>query len=162
MLDVHVDLVDLEEVLPVLGVGGGQLHAEGEALAAEEQVRDALVGEGGEAALALDVEGHVAQVHLHAADLDVERVLVAARELLAAPAEEVVAGDLEHVWHEVVALEHEVLDDGVHLVVRVLDARDRDVGHVFEDGRDDDFGQVFDEVWLELRLALLVVAEVSE
>ena len=61
--DLHVDVLDLEHAGLVL-VGGCDVRRDSETLAAEQDVRKTRVGELGEAALLLEVEGDIAHVRL--------------------------------------------------------------------------------------------------
>lgn len=165
VLDVRLNLGDLEEVgLRVLAglIGGLHLDLEAEAGTAHENVHNTLVGDGGEALLALDVVRDVPEVHLHTRDGEHDLILVLARDGLAAPAPIVVRAKLQRVGGEVVALNDEVLNNGIDHGVAVLDTWDRDVAHVLKDGREDDIAQVLHEVRLEDGLAVLVVTEVVE
>lgn len=161
-LKVNVDLVNLEEVLTVLLGGSGDLHAEREAITRQQDVGNTSVGDGGEAALALDVEADITEIHLDTGNLDVHGVVVVVGNLLAAPAEVVLAGNFKDVGHEVVALEDKVLDNGIKLRVGVLNARDGDIGSLLQDSREDDGSQILDKVRLEGRLAVGIVAKILE
>lgn len=127
---VNVDLLNLEVVLTVLLLSGGDLHLKGEAVAREDDVSNTSVGERGEALLALDVEADVAKVHLDASDLDLHGLVVLVGNLLATPAEVVLAGNLEDVGSKVVTLKDKVLDDGIELRISVLDSRNGNIGNV--------------------------------
>lgn len=162
VLNVHINLVNLKEVLAVLIVGGRQLQAEAEPIAGHLDVSNTSVRDGREALLAFDIEANIAQIHLDTGDFDVDRVPVGARNLLAAPTEVVVAGDFEDVGHEVVALQNQILNDSIYLGIRVLDAGDGNVCDPLEGSRDDDLCQVLKEMRLEDCLAIFVLTEVGE
>lgn len=162
VLDIDVNLVNLEEVLPVLSIGRGHLHPKSEALALEENVEDTSVAERWESLLPLDVVAHIAQIHLDTGNLDVNSHLVLVGDLLATKAHVVFTSNFEDIGHEVVAFKDEVLNHGIDLGIRILDAGDRDVGNVLEHSRKDDVCQILDEMGLEGRLAVLIVAKVSE
>lgn len=104
----------------------------------------------------------IAEIHLDTSDLDLNGLVVLVGNLLAAPSEVLVTGDLKDVGHEVVTLENQVLNDGIKLRVGVLNAGDGNVGNVLHDGRDDDISQVLDQMRLEDGLSVIIVAKVSE
>ena len=83
-------------------------------------------------------------------------------DLLAAPAEVVVATKLHHVGQQVVALDDKVLDHHIDHGVRHLNTRDRDVADVLEDTGDDDVAEILEQVLLEDNLAVSVAAEILE
>jgi hypothetical protein len=162
VLNINIDGVDLEEVGLVGLVRGLHSDLEAQTSAAEEDVHDTLVGDAREALLLLDVVGDVAQVALHARNRQHDLILVAVLDLLAAPAPVVVAAELENVRGKVVTLNDEVLNDDIHHVVGELDTGDGNVADVLKEGREDDISQVLDQVRLEGRLAVLIVAKVVE
>ena len=161
-LEVNVDLVNLEEMLTVLLGSSGNLHAEREAITRQQDVGNTSVRDGGEAALALDVEADIAEIHLDTSNLDVHGVVVVVGNLLAAPAEVVLTGNFKDIGHEVVALKNKILDNGIELRIGVLNARDGDIGSLLQDSREDDGSQILDKVRLEGRLAVGVVAKILE
>lgn len=161
-LDINVNLLNLEEVLGVLLVGGGDLHLEGETVSGKENVNDTGVSERREALLPLDVVADISEIHLDTGNLDLNGLVVLVGNLLAAPAEVVLAGNLADIGCEVVALKNQVLNDGIELRIGVLNARDGNVGRVLHDGWDDNLSQILDQVGLEDGLAVLVVAEIIE
>ena len=65
-----------------------------------------------------------------------------------------------HVRQQIGRRERQVLDDEVELVVGVLDARDRDVAGLVDEGREDDRAQVLPEVLLVLQVAIAVEEQV--
>jgi hypothetical protein len=165
VLDIRLNLGDLEEVgLRMLAglVGSLHLDLEAKAGATHEDVHDALVGDGRETLLALDVVRDVPEVHLHTRDGEHDLVLVLARNGLATPAPVVVRAKFERVGCKVVALNDKVLDNRVHHGVAVLNAWNGDVANILKDGRKDDFGHVLDKVRLEDSLAILVLTEITE
>lgn len=162
VLHVNVNLLDLEEVLAILLVRGGKLHLERETISGKDDIGNTSVGDGGKALLALDVEADISQIHLDTSNLDLDGVGVLVGNLLAAPAEVVLVSQLKDVGSKIVTLKNKVLDDGVELVIGVLDTRDRDVGNVLKDSGKDDISQIADQMRLEDRLAILIVAEISE
>lgn len=66
----------------------------------------------------------------------------------------VVASKFNNVWHEVVALDHQVLDDYVGHGILHFDTRNGNIANIFEDRGKDDVGEVLDEVFLELDIEL--------
>lgn len=162
VLDIDVDVVNLEEVLAVLGVGGRHLDLEAETSSTEEDVHQTFIADGWESLLLADVVADIAEIHLNTAHGQHNRVLVAVGNVLASPAPVVVAGKLEHIGSEVVTLNHKVLNHRINHGVSVLDARYGNIADVLEDGRKDDVSQVLDEVRLEGRLPILVITEVIE
>lgn len=102
------------------------------------------------------------QVHLNARDRHHDLVLVLALDRLAAPAEKVVAAELEYVGRQVVSLDDQVLNDGIGHGVRILNARNGHVADVLEDTGEDDLAKILEQVRLEGWLALLVVSEIGE
>lgn len=159
---VNVNLLDLEVVLAILLVGGGDLHLKGKAIAGEDNVNNTLIGDGGESLLAVDVVAHVTEIHLDASNLDLHGLMVLVGNLLATPAEVVLAGNLQDIGSEVVTLEDKVLDDSIELRVGVLNSGNGDVGNVLQGSRDNDIPQVLEQMGLEDRLAVLVVTKVLE
>ncbi len=83
-------------------------------------------------------------------------------DLLAAPTEIVVATKLEHVGHQVIGFNDEILDHGVDLRIRHLDPGDWHISDVLEDSREDNLAEILDKMLLEHRLAILVIAKVKE
>jgi hypothetical protein len=83
-------------------------------------------------------------------------------DLLAAPAEIVVATELQHIGGEVVAFNHQVLHYRIDHRVRNLNARNGDVARVFEDGGHDHIADILQKMLLEHRLTILIGAEVVE
>ncbi|KNB10096.1 hypothetical protein FOXG_20303 [Fusarium oxysporum f. sp. lycopersici 4287] len=162
LVEVNIDLLNLEVVLAILLVGGRHLHLEGEAITREDDVSNTSVGDRRETLLALDVEAHITKIHLDASNLDLDGLMALVGDLLAAPSEVVLAGNLEDVGGKVVTLKDQVLDDSIDLGVGVLNSRNWDVGNVLKGGRDNDIPQVLKQMRLEDRLAILVVAKVLE
>ena len=74
----------------------------------------------------------------------------------------VVASKFNNVWHEVVALDHQVLDDYVGHGILHFDTRNGNIANIFEDRGKDDVGEVLDKVFLELDIATLIATQVSE
>ncbi|KAI6767974.1 hypothetical protein HG530_005983 [Fusarium avenaceum] len=140
---VNIDLLNLEVVLTILLVGSRHLHLEREAVAREDDVSNT-------------------SVHLDTGNLDLHGLVALVGNLLAAPAEVVLAGDLENVRSEVVTLKNKVLNDGIELRIGVLNSRDGDVSNVLEGSRKDDIPQVLEQMRLEDRLTILVVAKILE
>lgn len=163
VLDINIHLGDLEEVRTVvLRVSRLGRDLEAETLSTQEDVGNTLVLDGREALLPVDIVADVTEVHLDARHRDHDLVLVLVRDLLAAPAPVVVAGKLENVGGEVVALNDKVLDDSIHLRIAVLDARDRDVPDVLEETGEDDLGNILKEAGLESSVAAVVLAKIVE
>jgi len=90
VLDIDIDAVDLEEILPVGPLRIRQLHSEAKAATAKEDVHNSLVSELCPALLALHVVGNVSQVHLDARDVDADRIGIPVCDLPASKAEIVV------------------------------------------------------------------------
>ena len=89
-------------------------------------------------------------------------MLVLIADLSASQAEIVVIAKLEDVGEEVVALDDEVLDDGINHRVRSFNAGNRNIASVLENTRDDYIGEILDEMQLERGFAILVGAEILE
>lgn len=124
-LDVHG--LDLEHRALVL-LRARQMHGRSEALAAEEHVRETRVAQLREAGLLAEPEGDVAHVRLDLAERERELVVLLVLDgLVGRELEEVVRLERDDVREEVPAGERQVLDDEVHLIVGVLDARNGDV-----------------------------------
>lgn len=104
----------------------------------------------------------IAEIHLDTGNLDLNGLVVLVGNLLAAPSEVLVTGDLKDVGHEVVTLKNQILNDGIKLRVGVLNAGDGNVGNVLHDGRNDDISQVLDQMRLEDGLAVVIIAKVGE
>lgn len=158
-LDVHVvdvdgDLVHLHDVLAVFLVGNGGSDLETEALAAKEDVHNTLVRDGREALLLLEIVADISQVGLNTRSRDHELIVALAADLLAAPAEVVVATEFQDIGHEVVALDDQVLNDNIDHGVGNLNTRDGNVAHVLKDTRQDHVANVLQEMLLESHLAL--------
>jgi hypothetical protein len=81
---------------------------------------------------------------------------------LATHTEVVVIAELENVGEEIVAFNDQVFDDSIDHRVRHFNARDGYIAGVGEDGRDDDLGEILDQMRLEGRLAILIVAKIQE
>lgn len=162
VLDVNSDLIQSDEVLAILLVGGASSNLEVEALAAQNNVHNTSVGDRGETLLLLDVVANITKISLDASGRDHDLVVMLVADLLATPAEVVVTAKLESIGHQIVALNAQVLDNNIDHRVRNLDARNGDVADILEESRQDDVGQVLDKMFLELGLAILVVAELLE
>ncbi len=162
VLDVNIDLVNLEEVLAILFGGRGHLDLKVQATTVEEDVGNADISDGRESLLLFDVVRNVTQVALNARDSDATRVLLLVRDALAAPAHVVVGGKLDGVWHEVVGLDDQVLNNAVHHLVLILNAWNWNVSGVLEDSRKDNLANILKKVWLEGWLSVLVVTKVVE
>lgn len=162
VLDVNVNSVDLEEVLAVSLVCSLHSDLEAQTSTTKEDIHDTLISNTGEALLLLDVVADIAKVALDARDGKHDLVLVLAGDGLAAPAPVVVAAKLQDVGSEVVTLENEVLDNGIHHGIRVLDTRNRNVTNGLEDTGENDISQVLDKMRLELSLSVLVLTKVEE
>lgn len=90
VLHINVNLVDLEKVLAVRLLSGGQLHREAESRATEEDVGNTSVSDTWESFLPLNIVGNVLQIHLDTRDGCSDRVIVLIGDLLASPTEVVV------------------------------------------------------------------------
>jgi len=156
-LHAYVDFFNLEDVLVVMLVSSRHLHPEGETIARQKDVQNASVSDAREARFALNMVADITKVHLNASDFDIDGVLVLVGNLLASPAPVVVAANLENVGHKVVALQYEVLNNGIELGIRILDAGNGDVGHILHDGWNNDLCQIFDQVRLEGSLSILII-----
>lgn len=88
--------------------------------------------------------------------------MVLVRSRLTTPFEVVIIGDFKHIWHQVVTLNDQVLDDGIDHGVGDLDARDGHISGVLEDARNDHVDKVFHQVRLECGLSILVRAKIIE
>ena len=109
----------------------------GETLATEEHVCETLVGELGEAGLLAEVERDVAHVRLDLAERERELVVrLVADGAVRRELDKVVRVHGDDVREDVAALEREVLDDEVELVIGVLDARDGDVANLDKSQRE--------------------------
>ena len=102
------------------------------------------------------------QIHLDTRHRERRLAAQFARRCLPAPTDVIVAAEFEHVRHQVVTLNDQVLNHGIHLGIAVLDAWQRNVSDILEQVREDDVGEVLDKVRLEGGVALLVGAEVVE
>lgn len=102
------------------------------------------------------------QVHLDTRHRHHDLVLVPACNILATPTEPIIGAELEQIWREVIALNDQILDNGIHHRVGVLDTGKRDVLNIFEDGRNDNVAHVFEQMRLECGLAVLVIPKVIE
>ena len=71
-------------------------------------------------------------------------------------------GNLKNVGHQVITLNHQVLDDSIELWVLVLNSWDRHVLNISEETWKDDIAQVLEQMWLEGRLAVLIVSKILE
>ena len=101
---------------------------DGETMPTKEHVRDTRVAQLREAALLAEVERDVAHVRLNVAERKRELVVVLVLDgVVRRELDEVVRLHGDDVGEDVAALEREVLDDEVELIVGVLDTRDGDV-----------------------------------
>lgn len=138
VLDINIHLRDLEEVLRVLLISGLSRNLEAETISTEEDISNTLVLDARETLLPVDVIADVTKIHLDSRHGNHDLVLVLVGDLLAAPAPMVVACELKDVGCKIITLDDEVLDNGIHLGVGVLDARDRNVPHILKECGDDD------------------------
>jgi len=162
VLNVDINLGDFEEVLAITCVSSLSSNLEAETLATHEDIADANVLDGKEALLAIHVESDITEVHLDTGDSQHNLILFLIGNLFPAPAPIVVRAEFKNVGSEVVALDHEILDNDVDHGIRVLDTRDGNVPCVNQEPRNDDLGQVLDKMGLECRLSVFVVAKVKE
>lgn len=102
------------------------------------------------------------QVGLDARNVNRELVLVATLHVLAAISEMVVAGDVHNVGQDVISLNDEVTDDNVNVSAGELNVGDGDVADALNDLGDDNIAKISEQVWLELRLAIFVLAQIRE
>jgi hypothetical protein len=72
------------------------------------------------------------------------------------------ASNLQDVGHQVITLNHKILDDSIDHWVTVLNSGNWDVADALEGERKDDLGEILDQMRLEGWLAVLVVAKVVE
>ena len=89
-------------------------------------------------------------------------VIILAGDFLPTPAVVVIASKFNNIWHEVVALDHQVLDDYVGHSILHFDTRNRNIANIFEDGGKDNVSEVLDKVFLELDVATLIATQVGE
>ncbi len=78
------------------------------------------------------------QIHLYAGNRHHELIFVRASHVLAAPPEVVVVGNLEQIGHQVVTLDDEILYDGIHHRIGVLNSWYGNICHTLEKTRKDD------------------------
>ena len=126
-VQLHVHVLDLEHAGLVL-LRAREVHGRSKALAADNDVRETRVGDLREAGLLAEPEGDVAHVRLDLAEREGELMVVLVLDrLVRRELEEVVGLERDDVREEVAAGEREVLDNEVHHVVGILDARDGDI-----------------------------------
>lgn len=162
VLDAHVNLVQLEEVLLVVLLSGRGSDLDAETITTEEDIHNTTIGDGGEALLLLDVVGDIAQIHLDARHGNHDLIITLVADLLAAPAEVVVAAELHDVGHQVVTLNAQVLDDHINHGIRDLDTGDGNVADILENAGDDDIAKIPKEIRFEGGLATGILAEILE
>jgi len=157
--DVDLASVNLEEVGTILSISLGERKLEVEAITTEENVSNTLISDTWEALLPLDVIVDVSHISLDLRSAQHELLIFTAVDSLATHAEVGISTELHTVWKHVPGLNDEVLNDGIHLVVRELDSWEWDVADVLKDLRKDDLGNIFEQVLLEGWLSLLVGAQ---
>ena len=121
--DFDVDVFDEENTIAIFRKGGRKLHVEREALAAEEDVHDTGVLEGGKSLLLLDVVGDILQVALDLGRVDRETMLVSVVDPFAPEPPEGVGLNLEDVGHQVLGFDDKVFNDSINHRVADFNAR---------------------------------------
>jgi hypothetical protein len=133
----------MEHAALVLGRRTLDMHLGTQPLPAEQHVRKSRVLELGHTSLLIEVKRNVAHVRLDVSKREREVVvLLVADGTVGRKLDIVVRLDLDDVREEVLALEREVLDDEIELVVGVLDARDGDVANLLDDRGEDNAADV--------------------
>lgn len=102
------------------------------------------------------------QVSLDARDVDLEFVLVRARNTLATISEVVVASHIQDVGEDVVGLNDKVTDHDISIGAGELNVRNWDVADGIDDVGNDDVSKILEKMGLEFWLAVTVVAEIVE
>lgn len=141
----------------------GEMDFNSQALSTKEHIRQPRILDLYRPSLTIEVERNVTHVRLHLPKREREimevRVLRADR-VIRGELQKVVRIDGDDIGQQILALHSEVLDDEIHRVVGVLDARDRDVPDVVDELRDDDAAQVRPEMRLECEVAVGAEQEV--
>lgn len=70
--------------------------------------------------------------------------------------------EFEDVWHEVVTLDDQVFNDSIKLRITVLHSGDGYILDAFKGSRKNDLAEILQQMRLESRLSVLIVAEVGE
>lgn len=70
--------------------------------------------------------------------------------------------NLKDVWHEVVTLNDQVLNDSIDHRITVLDSRNWDITDALEDARNNNLREILYQMRLECWLAILVIAKIIE
>jgi len=157
--DVDLASVNLEEVGTILSIGLGERKLEVEAITTEENVGNTLISDAWEAFLPLDVVVDVSHISLDLRSAQHELLIFAAVDSLATHTEVGISTELHTVWKHVPGLNDDVLNDGIHLMVRELDSWEWNVTDVLEDLRKDDLSNILEQMFLEGWLSILVGAQ---
>jgi len=96
--------------------------------------------------LLFDVVGNIAKITLNTADRQHDLVLVFVGNVLAAPAEVVIAGKLDSIGHKIIALDDQILNDGIDHRIGILDSWNGNVANALESGREDDLTEILNEM----------------
>lgn len=139
------------------------VHLGAQTLTTEQDVRQPRVLELRQTALLVKVERNIAHIGLDVSKRQREVVaLVVADGSVRRELDIVVRLDFDDVREQVLALEGEVLDDEVELVVGVLDARNGDVADLVNEGGEDDTADILPERRLEGQAAVRVEQEIAK
>lgn len=162
VLDADSNVVNGHEMSTVLWLGVASCELEAETLTTKEDVHDTLVSDRWETLLLLDVVGDILEVALDAGGSDHDLVLILVADLATTKAEIVVITEFKDIGEKIVALNHQILNDGVDHRIGDFNARNGNVTGVLKDARNDDICEILDEMGLESCLAVLIVSQVEE
>ncbi len=162
VFNIDGDLVNLGKVLTIFLVSSRGSDLEAEAFTAQEDIHHTGVSDGGESLLLLDMVRNIFEIHLDTRGRDHDLVVMFVADLLAAPAEVVIAAKFENIWCKVVAFDDQVFHHSIDHWVGHLDARDGNIASVLENGGQDDSADIFEKMLLEHWLAILIVTQILE